>query len=101
MGSLSGDTAAYRSSDGVTWNAGQSGSVHIDKKDEAVKPWGDAGIIICRNDIPDILGKLTDVSISAPFRVVKQTRHFRIFTWAVEDLENIRNVTYLVKRFDP
>jgi hypothetical protein len=78
-----------------------TGSVHIDENDAEIKPWSEAGIIICRKTISDIRQKLMDVSISAPFRVVEYTQNFQILTWTTKNIENVRRVIELVKKLDP
>jgi hypothetical protein len=76
------------------------GAVHIDENDEAVKPWSEAAIIICGNEIPDILEKLVAANFSAPFKIVEQTRHYLVLTWAAADRENIRKVMDLAAELD-
>jgi hypothetical protein len=63
------------------------------------KVWNTAGFFICDKNIPDVLEKLVNLNMQAPFQILDYSKHYQIISWA-EKCDRVNGVIDIIKNLD-
>ena len=63
------------------------------------KRWNTAGFFICNKNIPDVLKKLVDLGMQAPFKILDYSKHYQIISWAGK-CDRVNKVIDIIKNLD-
>jgi hypothetical protein len=63
------------------------------------KHWNTAGFFICNKNIPDVLEKLANLNMQAPFTILDYSKHYQIISWAGK-CDRVNKVIDIIKKID-